>query len=263
MRITVIGAGAFGSALGQVLEENGHEVRYYDPVLKVELAETLEGAEALVLATPGSVTEAMLPKLPRDLPLVVATKGLMTDVMFGDFADWMVISGPGFAKDIKAHQLTKLTATNPRIVEWFGNDYLSFDRTEDRKGVLMCGSLKNAYAIQAGLLNLKPGTEAHEQFLTEVGGEMRALLSANEAKAETVGLECGVGDLRITCAEPSRNYEYGRRLRWEPEAKPEQTTDGLSALKQIRRGVIKVPAEAARLRELLVLSRTWPKMGQR
>ena len=32
MKITIFGAGAFGTALGNILEENGHQITYYDPV---------------------------------------------------------------------------------------------------------------------------------------------------------------------------------------------------------------------------------------
>lgn len=259
MKITILGAGAYGSALGQVLEENGHVVRYYDPKLEASLEEALEGAEMMLLVAPSNAVAKLLPRLDHHLPLIIATKGLLTDEIFADFANYMIISGPGFAKDIKAHQATKLTATDPRVVELFANDYMSFDTTADRRGVVLCGSLKNVYALMAGHLNLKPGTEAHEQFLAEVSGEMREILAANGGEPKTVDLACGIGDLRSTCGEPSRNYQFGRRLRWDPDARPEATVEGLSALKRIRRGVIKVPASAAKLRELLILSRSWGK----
>ncbi|MBP3899674.1 glycerol-3-phosphate dehydrogenase, partial [Candidatus Saccharibacteria bacterium] len=31
MKITFLGAGVFGSALAKIAEENGHEIRFYDP----------------------------------------------------------------------------------------------------------------------------------------------------------------------------------------------------------------------------------------
>ena len=68
---------------------------------------------------------------------------------------------------IKAHKSTKLTVTSKSVATMFGNEYLTFDYTSDKNGVLMCGALKNVYAILAGLLNLEKGTSLHEQFLEE------------------------------------------------------------------------------------------------
>ena len=121
----------------------------------------------------------------------------------------------------------------------------------------MCGALKNVYAIYAGLLNLQPGTLNHEQYLTEVAEEMKALLYCNNADFNTVDLACGVGDLRLTCALPSRNYEFGQILRKNPKAEPEKTVEGLTALSKIKRGEIKVPDVAPKLLELMRISDNW------
>lgn len=256
-KFTILGAGAFGTALGQLLSENGHDVTFYDPKLGSDLTECIKDAEVLVLAAPSAAVPSLLPELPHDLPLVIATKGLLSDKIFADFTDYMVLSGPGFAADIMAQRPTLLTATDNRVAEWFGRPYLQLDFTSDRLGVLLCGALKNVYAILAGLLNLTPGTPAHEQFLTEVGGEMQALLSANGAEAATVNLACGHGDLRLTCAMPSRNYEFGQILRVNSSATPEKTVEGAAALAAIIRGEIEVPTEAVKLRELMGKGKNW------
>lgn len=256
-KFTILGAGAFGSALGQVLTENGHDVTMYDPKLEISLASALASAEVIVLAVPAAAVPSVLPELPNDLPLIVATKGLLTAEPFADFADYMILSGPGFAADIQAHRSTHLTATDPRIVEWFSTDYLDFDQTSDRHGVLMCGALKNVYAILAGLENLQPQTPEWKNFLTEVGGEMSTLLSANGADPATVQLSCGQGDLRITCAEPSRNYEFGQTLRRDPNARPTKTVEGVTALKSVKQGEIAVPGSAEKLHYLMKVSQSW------
>ena len=256
-KITVLGAGAFGSALGQVLNENGHEVKFYDPTLDVSLEESLAEAEIMVLAIPSSALGEMLPKLPKGKPLIVATKGILGDKILADFLDYMVISGPGFAQDIMNHKKTLLTATDQRVIDLFSRDYLTFDQTADRRGVLMCGALKNVYAILAGRMNLEPYTPTHEAFLGEVEVEMQDLLLENGADPATVSLACGQGDLRLTCAEPSRNYEFGQILRQNPVAKPEKTVEGVTALGRIKNGAIKVPETAVKLRGLLELCQKW------
>lgn len=258
MKIAVLGAGAFGTALGGILADKGYDIDYYDSKLEKEtLSDVLDGAQYIVLCVPSKATPYLLPYLPKNKPLIVATKGILSDKAFARFEDYMILSGPGFADDIKAAKKTKLTATDDRIVELFGTDYLTFDRTDDERGVLMCGALKNVYAIMAGLSGLEPGTAGHAAFLVKVSEEMKALLSANGANPDTVDLVCGKGDLKITCAEPSRNYEFGCKLRKDAKYQPEKTVEGVSALKRIKRREIVVPDAAIILKELIARSDGW------
>ncbi len=258
MKIAILGAGAFGTALGGILAEKGYDIDYYDSKCMNEtLTEVLEDAKMLVLAVPSKAVPYLLPRLPKNKPLIIATKGILSDKIFADFKDYMIISGPGFADDIKAGKKTILTATDERVVEMFGTSYLTFDFTNDEKGVLMCGALKNVYALYCGLLGLKAGTKEHSTFLRETEKEMKLVLEANGAQAETVDLVCGKGDLKLTCDYPSRNYEFGQILRKNSKAEPEKTVEGLSALVKIKNGVIKVPEEVAKLRDLIERSKTW------
>lgn len=258
MKIAILGAGAFGTALGGILAEKGYDIDYYDSKSSGDnLESTLCQAKMILLAVPSKAVPYLLPNLPKNKPLIIATKGILSSDMFNDFSDYMILSGPGFADDIKAHKKTILTATDDRVVEMFGTDYLTFDQTNDERGVLMCGALKNVYAIMAGLLDLKEGTREHTKFLNDVASEMKLILDDNGAHGETVDLVCGKGDLKITCNYPSRNYEFGQILRKNPKAEPEKTVEGLSALKRIKRGEIKVPKEAIILRDLIKRSNEW------
>lgn len=262
MKIAILGAGAFGTALGGILADKGYDIDYYDSKLEKEkLSDVLAKVKYIVLAVPSQAAPYLLPYLPKNIPLIVATKGFLDDHNFVDFTDYMVLSGPGFAVDIKAGKETHLTTTDDRVVELFTTDFLTFDKTHDKKGVLMCGAFKNIYALLAGLLNLKAGTDLHEQYLTEAAEEMKALLSANGADAKTVDLECGIGDLRLTCDYPSRNYEFGQILRKNPKAVPTKTVEGLTALSKVKRGEIKVPDEAQHLKDLMRISDSWRNYG--
>ena len=258
MKIAVLGAGAFGTALGGILADKGYDIDYYDSKLEREsLAEVLTNAKYIVLCVPSKAAPYLLPFLPKDKPLIVATKGILSDAPFSGFEDYMILSGPGFADDIKAAKPTKLTATDTRIIDLFGTDYLTFDFTDDKRGVLMCGALKNVYAIGAGLMGLVPGTTEHKKYLEDAAREMKILLKANGAKLETVDLACGIGDLKITCADPSRNYEFGCKLRGNPSYQPEKTVEGVSALKRIKRGEIIVPEDTQILHGLIKESSSW------
>ena len=258
MKIAILGAGAFGTALGEILAGKGYDIDYYDSKMERErLSDVVEAAKYVILAVPSAAAPYVLPYLPLEKPLIVATKGFLDDHNFRDFRDYMVLSGPGFASDIKAGKETHLTATDNRVIELFGTEFLTFDFTVDKKGVLMCGALKNIYAIYAGYLGLKPGTETHEKYLIEVAEEMKALLLANNADPQTVDLACGVGDLRLTCNFPSRNYEFGQIVRQDPHTKPEKTVEGLTALLKVKRKEIEVPESALKLYELIRVSDSW------
>ena len=258
MKIAIIGAGAFGTALGGILADKGYDIDYYDAKMEHEkMSDVVHGAKTIVLATPSAAAPYVLPHLPKDLPLIVATKGILTDKFFAEFKDFMVMSGPGFAEDIKAGKKTKLTTTDRRVMDMFGTDYLTFDRTNDKKGVLMCGALKNVYAIAAGQLGLERDTDAWRGFINEVVLEMKEILQANGARPETVDLVCGIGDLKLTCGYPSRNYEFGDMLWSNPNYQPEKTVEGVSALKKIKRGEIDLPANLPQLNRLIKESSKW------
>ena len=251
MKIAILGAGAFGTALGGVLADNGYDIDYYDSRLENErLSDVIAGAKYTILCVPSGSAPYVLPHLPGDRSLIVATKGILSGAEFNRFNDVMALSGPGFADDIKARKQTILTVTDARAAELFRADYMEFEVTDDFTGVLMCGALKNVYAILAGLKNLQRDSREWHDYIKQAASEMRELLAANKADPATVGLACGIGDLELTCGYPSRNYEYGALLRQDPDCKPSKTVEGLSALKRIERGEIEVPGGLKLLEEV-------------
>ena len=258
MKIAIMGAGAYGTALGGILAEKGYDIDYYDPKIEREnLGDVLLGAKMVILSVPSEAVSHILPYLPKNIPLIVTTKGILSDRTFENFKDYMILSGPGFADDIKAHKKTKLTATDDRIIKLFSTDYLSFDFTDDIRGVLMCGSLKNVYAILAGILGLQRDSEAWVDFVFEAADEMKRILACNGADEKTVNLVCGIGDLKLTCGYPSRNYEFGDLLRTNPNYKPKTTIEGASVIKKIKRGEIALPDNLPLLSDLISRSEKW------
>ena len=252
MKIAMLGAGSFGTALGGILAGNGYDVDYYDRRLEREsLSDVLNGSRIIVLCTPSTVVPYLLPYLPKNIPLVIATKGLLGDEIFVHFKDYMVISGPGFADDIKASKNTLLTITDNRLREIFRADFMSFDLTDDRKGVLMCGALKNVYAIGAGLKALKRDSFEWKEYIVKATEEMKEILVLNGARAETVNLACGISDLELTCGFPSRNFEYGDKLRRNPNHQFDKTVEGLATLKRIMNGELEIPDFAVILQSLI------------
>ncbi len=257
MNITILGAGAFGTALGRILEIKGHHVTYYSLGLPITLEQALRDADYMLLSIPSKALNNLVPKLPTNIPLIVATKGILDLSIFQNFTTVLALSGPGFAADINNNKPTHLTASDPRVVELFATDWLTFDQTTDITGIFLCGALKNIYAIYAGLQDLKAGTTNHENYLQAAAAEMKAILATNHADPATVDLSCGIGDLRITCNYPSRNFEFGQKLRENRDYKPEKTVEGVTALQNIKRDMITVPESAVIMQKLIKESDKW------
>jgi glycerol-3-phosphate dehydrogenase (NAD(P)+) len=152
MRCAVVGAGAWGTALADLLARNKHDVRLWayepDVVDSINrnkenvrflrghtLADSIEAVgdlnaavhatELVVFATPSHVLRlivtAVAPKLPESAPLVVATKGiekgthcLMTDIVEQEVrgATVVALSGPSFASEVVSCQPTAVVVAS-------------------------------------------------------------------------------------------------------------------------------------------------------
>ena len=152
MRCAVIGAGAWGTALGDLLAATGHEVRIWayegDVVASINeqhenkrflkgvrlarglratnnQATALDRAMLVIYATPSthlrSITRAGAPCIHQEAILAVASKGielgsmaLMTDVVSAEAPGNAVValSGPSFAAEVAARQPTAVVAAS-------------------------------------------------------------------------------------------------------------------------------------------------------
>ena len=151
-RCAVIGAGAWGTALGDLLGRNGHDVRIWayewDVVEAInrshenrrflkgnkldahvsacaDISEALEGAEMVTLATPSHVLRSILGaaknSFPKGVPIVVASKGietgtlsLMTEVASSELPESTIValSGPSFAAEVVNRQPTAVVVAS-------------------------------------------------------------------------------------------------------------------------------------------------------
>ena len=232
MIITILGAGAFGSALGKILTDNHHDIKYYDPFLypEINIEQATDQADAVIITIPSAILPGFLNGYPdrlKKLPTILATKGLSDPSIFSDFAQFSVISGPGFAQEIIDGKPTVFTASAPFAMGIFKNDQVQIELQEDLLGIMLCGTLKNIYAIGAGYHSDSENDSAI--FIQHAHSEMQKYLEKHGANPHTAELACGIGDLIVTCTnDTSRNYTCGVRLR---EGK--QLTDIISELKTI------------------------------
>ncbi len=152
MRCGVIGAGAWGTALANVLASNGHDVQLWayepdvvasvndehvnhrflaekplHPALRAsgELGEVTAGAEMILFVAPSHVLRRVargaVGTIGTHVPLVVATKGIeretlqiMTEVIDGELPGHPVaaLSGPSFAAEVADGQPTAVVAAS-------------------------------------------------------------------------------------------------------------------------------------------------------
>lgn len=222
MRIAVIGYGAFGKALSDILLENGHELSFFDPKKfpTMTLDEACDFGSTILYSAPSAALEQTvkdLSKKNREKPFIIACKGLADMRAIEPLSHPHVLSGPSFASDLKKHKKTTLTASSIIVRHIFENSFLKIEVSHDLHGIILCGSLKNIYSIYAGLMNIRPATEKYRTFLLDSVKEFKNILKENDCEPRTANLSCGFHDLAVTAAnKKSRNYAFGQALSKAP-----------------------------------------------
>ena len=194
MKVSIIGAGAFGQALGKILTDNQHQISYYDPQLfpDINLDAATYQADVIVVAIPSAFIPDFVATYPdrlKKVPTICATKGLLSANAFAEFTQFSAISGPGFAKEIIEGAPCTLTASAPFAMGLFQNDQITIELHEDLAGILLCGSLKNIYAIGAGYHS--ESTSDIAMFIQHAHFEMKKyLLSSHVTPASASAALC-------------------------------------------------------------------------
>lgn len=198
-----------------------------------DLQAALQGASVVFIAIPsGAFRQVLRQAKPWLLPqqmLVSTTKGieagsfsLMSQILAEeiDGARIGVLSGPNLAKEVARHELTgtviasqdeELRTTLQALLH---SRYFRVYASSDTYGVELGGTLKNIYAIAAGMsAAFGMGENTKSMLLTRSLAEMsRFAVSLGANPLTFLGL-AGVGDLIVTCMSPlSRNYRVGYAL---------------------------------------------------
>lgn len=243
MKLSVIGAGAYGTALGNLAAENGHEIKYYDPLKFPEteypensLKKVIADTDAILFVAPAKTAKETVrkiatkyPKIAKNTPLICASKGFLAETPFEPFENFSALGGAAFTKDIETKtprlgQKITLTASDELSEQLFSTEFLVVEYTKDTLGILLCGALKNIYAIAAGINGI---SETDKNFFKKVYAELESLLKANGADKNTVKLSCGLPDLIVSIAGKSRNYLYGTSLRESTSSHSDVLVEGI------------------------------------
>jgi glycerol-3-phosphate dehydrogenase (NAD(P)+) len=240
MKVTVLGAGSWGTALSLTLARAGHDVRLLgreDEALEQLLGVrenlrylpgfvlpenvsfgTLDqgvAADIIVVAVPSIAIRDVLPFMGHAPIICVASKGLdsngsvLADVVQEAHPNAQIaaISGPNLATELARGIPTAAVAASAceetalKVRDAFNGRTFRVYITDDVRGVEFGGALKNVMAIGAGMADgLGFGDNTKGALLSRGLSEIARLGIASGAKLETFLGLAGVGDLFATAA---------------------------------------------------------------
>jgi glycerol-3-phosphate dehydrogenase (NAD(P)+) len=280
--LTVIGAGAWGTALAIQAARAGNRVRLWarDPARAARLAaerenprlpgvrlpdmisvvsDLSEAADICLLAVPMQHLRAVLSRLPeRSEPLVACVKGVetgslclplevITEVHPGTPA--AILTGPNFAREIAAGlpAAAVVAATHAalrdRIIPMLATPAFRLYGNDDPIGAQIGGAAKNVIAIAAGVvIGAGLGENARAALITRGLAELSRLVVAQGGRAETVMGLSGLGDLLLTCTGQS-SRNFSLGVAL---GRGEKLADILGARSAVTEGVATAPALIAR-----------------
>ena len=198
-----------------------------------DLAAAVQGVDMIFVAVPSgsfrNVVRRMCEYLHEGVILISATKGieaktfkLMSQILAEEVptSRIAVLSGPNLAREIANRSPTGTVVASQDgevrklVQETLRSDTFRVYANTDMLGVELGGSLKNIYAIIAGIADaMGMGHNTISMLITRSLTEMARFGVQLGAEPMTfLGLS-GVGDLIVTCSSPlSRNFRVGKAL---------------------------------------------------
>jgi glycerol-3-phosphate dehydrogenase (NAD(P)+) len=275
--ISVIGAGAWGTALAVLLARAGKPVTLWmrNPETAAELTRTrhnprlpnailpenlrltaeLPTADILLMAVPTQHLRAILTQLPPSpAPLVLCCKGLESGTLslppeLTGTRPTAMLTGPNFAHEIAANLPAAAVLATPdptlraALMTALKTSTLRLYGSPDIIGAALGGAAKNVIAIAAGaVIGAGLGENARAALITRGLAEIARLAAALGGRAETVSGLSGLGDLLLTCTGPSsRNFSLGFAL-----GEGQTLTEILANRASVTEGITTAPALLAR-----------------
>lgn len=227
MKISILGAGAWGTGISALLVENGHDVRLWDR--DMDMQKCTEGADLIVNAIASHAVRIVMEKYKNyynNQVIVNFCKGIeeetlmvLSDVVKDVIpsAKLAVVSGPNIAREVreKHPSLSAVAAEDKATTELLqkviSNDYFRVYASDDMMGLQLAGSLKNVIALLAGVSDgLGFGDNAKSALMTRGIAEITRLGTKLGAKPATFSGLAGIGDVIVTCSsQHSRNRRAG------------------------------------------------------
>jgi len=261
MKVGVLGAGAWGTALAFVCAKSGNQVVHWgfngifdglsdmeipNNIIKTADMADLANCEYLLIVTPAAFFRETVKKLHsyyNKQPVLICTKGMesetgffMSEIIAQELPECEnvgVLSGPQFAREVAVGIPTGSTLAGNNVVRAGGHIALSnlyLQDTDDIIGTQLCGVGKNAESLISGFLTVKSSGENERALMfTRAWNEIVDIAVEMGADCGTFHGLCGVGDLFLSATSPtSRNFSAGLAI-----AKSEKytgTVEGIFAL---------------------------------
>lgn len=232
--LTILGAGAWGTALAKLVEKNDHTVCLWSRRGTMPLSKAVKDAHVILSAVsmkgvPSTVEQLQALNIPPETILVTATKGLdpkttstPSQIFQAAFPDnpIVVLSGPNLSKEIEQGlpAATVAASNHPDAAEavqyLFSSDIFRVYSSPDPLGAELGGTLKNVIAIAVGVCEgLNLGANARSALITRAIPEVIRIGTHLGGQAETFFGLSGLGDMLATCTSAlSRNYRVGYGL---------------------------------------------------
>ena len=229
--VTIIGAGAWGSALAGLVQTNQHHVQIWSRQSLIPLAEVVRDSDAIISAVSMRGVRPIAEQLQKinlqpHAVLVSATKGLEPITGQTPSQIWrsllpdhplVVLSGPNLSKEIVDGKpaATVVASTDDLAAQFIQTIFASRNfrvyTNSDPIGVELGGTLKNVIAIAVGACDgLNLGTNAKSALIARSLIEIIRVGVYFGAQPETFWGLSGLGDLLATCnSNLSRNYQVG------------------------------------------------------
>lgn len=262
MKVGVIGAGAWGTALSIVAAHGNSDVTLwsYDGEHKVfegitmpdnihitsEISE-LKNTDVWLIVTPAAFFRETLKKfknIHENQPIIICTKGaeretgqFMSEILRHEMPDcyeFGVLSGPQFATEVAYGFPTGSTLAGTNAALNAGQEALKklyLNLSSDVIGTEVCGVGKNAISLICGYNKIAAsGENERAMIFTRAWNEVMAIGLAMGAQMKTFLDLCGIGDLFLSAtSETSRNFSGGLAIaRNEPLT---GTVEGVYALR--------------------------------
>jgi glycerol-3-phosphate dehydrogenase (NAD(P)+) len=226
MKISIVGHGAWGSALGRLLVSNNHEVFFWDKKGQIE------PRDVVVIALPAQEIRGVIKNHGHNLEkavIVNSSKGIEKKLhqipaqiirgILGTGIEYFTLIGPSFAREVdrKMPTLVNLGGHSERSQEMcdlFETDYFRVRPTSSVEALELAGALKNVYAIACGItegLGFEINTRA--KLITIAYEEYIRLTKSLNYKMDENSRPGILGDLILTCSShESRNFRFGKNL---------------------------------------------------
>jgi glycerol-3-phosphate dehydrogenase (NAD(P)+) len=277
---SVVGAGAWGTALALVAHRAGNKVTLWarDADRAAEMAVTrrnprlpgvtlpdgitvtniLPSARLTLLAVPLQHMREVVARLPDAGTLVVCAKGVEATTLklpleilaeLRPAAPACVLTGPNFAHEIAARLPAAAVvagldaAVRQDAITALATPEFRLYGNDDPIGAQIGGAAKNVIAIAAGAaIGAGLGENARAALITRGLAELIRLAEALGGRAATIAGLSGLGDLLLTCTgASSRNYSLGFAL-----GQGTTLADVLAQRSSVAEGVATAPALVAR-----------------